>query len=75
MIKVDIRAAQTQLMELVQKAISGEEVIIERDNKPLVKLVAFQPIKRQRTLGLGKGLVTMAADFNDPLGDYKDYEK
>jgi antitoxin (DNA-binding transcriptional repressor) of toxin-antitoxin stability system len=59
----------------VQKALLGEEVIIARDNKPMVKLVAIRTAKRKRTIGSAKGLVTISADFNEPLDDFKDYEK
>ncbi len=70
----NIHVAKAHLSELIQKAILGEEVIIARDNKPIAKLVALNPPKRQRTLGFAKDLITIAPDFNDPLNDFEDYQ-
>ena len=75
MMQVNIHVAKAHLSELIQKALLGEEVVIARDNKPVVKLVAFSPAKGQRRLGLAKGLVKIRSDFNDPLEDFTDYEK
>lgn len=74
MSQFNIHVAKAHLSELIQKAMLGEEVVIARDNKPMVKLVALSPPKRQRTLGFAKGLVTIAPDFDEPLEDFKDYE-
>lgn len=74
MTQVNIHIAKAHLSELIQKAILGEEIIIARDNKPLVKLVALRPTKT-RKLGTAKGQFTIAEDFNEPLPDFKDYEE
>lgn len=73
MTQVNIHIAKAQLSELIQQAILGQEVIIARDNKPMVKLVPINPPKRQRKIGLAKGLVTIAPDFDAPLKDFEDY--
>ena len=51
----------------------GEEIIITRDNHPILKLiqVSSQPKRRQR--GSAKGQIWMAADFDEPLEDFKEY--
>lgn len=71
--QVDISVAQTQITELLQSALQGEEIIITRDNHPILKLiqVASQPKRRQR--GSAKGQIWMAADFDEPLEDFKEY--
>lgn len=61
------------MSELIQRAMLGEEVIIAKDNKPVVKLTALTPLKKQRELGSAKGLITIAKDFDEPLEDFKDY--
>lgn len=63
----NIHMAKAHLSELVQQALLGEEVIIARDNKPLVKLVVVRPPQGRRRLGSAKGLLTMTDDFNEPL--------
>lgn len=75
MTQVNIHIAKAQLSELIQKALLGEEVIIARDNKPMVKLVAVRAVKNKRKIGTAKGIVSIMDDFNAPLDDFQDYEK
>ena len=53
--------------------MQGEDVIISKGDKPMVKLVPISPKTRERKLGTAKGLIWMSEDFNDPLEDFKDY--
>jgi antitoxin (DNA-binding transcriptional repressor) of toxin-antitoxin stability system len=66
--------AKARLSDLVRKALLGDDVIIAKDNKPLVKLLPLGSAQSQtRTPGSAKGRVTMAADFDrtpDHLADY-----
>jgi prevent-host-death family protein len=69
-----IHQAKTHLSKLINKALDGEEVIIAKRDKPLVRLEPVKPKKAKRRLGWAKGLVTyMASDFNDELEDFEDY--
>ena len=45
-------AAKTQLSTLLDQAEAGDEVIIARAGKPVARLVAIDPPKPARTLGL-----------------------
>lgn len=74
MSQFNINVAKAHLSELIQKALLGEEIIIAKDNRPVVKLVAIHPPKLQRQIGLAKGQVIISTDFNEPLDDFKDYE-
>ncbi len=71
--KVNIHEAKTHLSRLVQEVLDGGEVVIARDNVPLVKLVLLDSAKSARILGTAKGKVTLAADFDEPLADFDDY--
>lgn len=73
MTQVNIHQAKTHLSSLIEQALSGEEVIIARGNKPLVKLVLLNELKPQRRLGTAKGQIVIADDFDEPLDDFKDY--
>ena len=73
MSQVNIHIAKAHLSELIQRALLGEEVIIARDNKPVVQLVALKAPQKKRQLGLSKGKIRIASDFNAPLEDFKDY--
>ena len=74
MTQFNIHMAKAHLSELIQKSMLGEEVIIARDNKPMVKLVAIHPPNPQRKLGFAKGMITIAPDFDEPLKDFSDYQ-
>ena len=51
----------------------GEEVIIAKDNKAVVKLVALTPPQRSRKPGSAKGQIWMAPDFDATPKDFKEY--
>jgi len=62
--------AKARFSELVQKAMLGEEVIVTKENKPVVKIVPIKPAKRKP--GTGKG-IWMSPDFDEPLDDFREY--
>ncbi len=71
--QVNIHEAKTHLSKLIQEAIAGEDVIIAKDNQPVVKLVALHNQKLQRQLGTAKGKMVMKEDFDAPLDDFAAY--
>ena len=73
MSKFNIAEAKTHLSKLVQKAMLGEEVIIAKDNKAVVKLVGLTPPRQSRKPGSAKGQVWMAPDFDATPHDFKEY--
>lgn len=66
---VNIYDAKTRLSQLVDKAASGEDVIVSRNGKPLVRITRLDAPKRRITFGLLKGKLKVAADFDAPLPD------
>ena len=73
MSKFNVGEAKAHFSELVRKALLGEEVIIAKDNKPLLKLVPLQPSRGARKPGSAKGQVWLAPDFDETPGDFKEY--
>jgi prevent-host-death family protein len=71
--QVDITEAQAQISQLLQFALRGEEVIITRDNQPVLKLIQVAPISKRRQRGTARGQIWMAPDFDAPLDDFKEY--
>ena len=67
----NVHEAKTRLSQLIDRAEAGEEIVIARANKPVVKLVpvAPRPKKRIAGLGAGKGRYWMSPDFDAPLPD------
>ncbi|MDX9963754.1 type II toxin-antitoxin system prevent-host-death family antitoxin [Desulfobacter postgatei] len=59
---VNVSEAKAKLSKLIDMAYQGEEVIIAKNNLPLVKLVAHK-IKSKRKLGQMKGQIIIPDDF------------
>lgn len=61
---INISEAKAKLSKLVDMAYHGEEVIIAKNNLPLVKLVAHDQ-KEKRKLGLLAGQLNIPDNFMD----------
>lgn len=61
----NIYEAKTHLSRLIQKTLQGEEVIIAKAGKPLVKLIPADSTKRKVEFGLLKGQIQIAEDFDE----------
>jgi prevent-host-death family protein len=70
---INLDSAQTQLPNLIKEAISGKEVIITKDGKPLVKLVPVATPKPKALFGSAKDLISISEDFDAPLDDFQEY--
>ena len=66
----NMHRAKTELSDLVARAEAGEEIVIARRNKPVVKLVPVDaaPVKR-RVPGAWKGRFTIPENVFEPLGE------
>jgi prevent-host-death family protein len=71
--RVDIAEAQRRLLDLIQAAERGEEVIITRDQQPLIQLVPLQHPMNRPEFGSARGLITIADDFDALLDDFLEY--
>jgi prevent-host-death family protein len=61
----NVAEAKAQFSTLIRKALQGEDVVIARDNKPLLRLVPFDVAGRKP--GSAKGQIVIADDFDDRL--------
>jgi prevent-host-death family protein len=66
--EVNIHEAKTHFSKLLQRVAAGEEVIIARAGVPVAKLVPVEKQPAKRKLGLYRGQIWMADDF-DKLPD------
>ena len=64
---VNIHEAKTRLSELLALAMQGEEIIIAKANRPLVRLTPLEPPKKRRKAGLHEGIYWTSDDFDEPL--------
>jgi len=68
--EVNIHEAKTHLFRLLQRVAAGEEVTIARSGVPVARLVAVEPEKKKiRPLGMDRGRIWIADDFDAPLPD------
>ncbi len=64
--QVTIHSAKTNLSKLIEAALGGEEVVIAKGHKPVVRLV---PIRQPFKIGLLKDQLGQVPDFFEPMPD------
>lgn len=65
--RVSVYAAKARLSELLDRAAKGEEIVITRHGRPIVKLLAAGPGEHPRELGRLRGRIRVKDDFDAPL--------
>ena len=63
---VNVHEAKTHLSRLLERVAAGEEIVIAKAGKPIARLSPVT-IPGKRVLGLDKGRVLIADDFDAPL--------
>lgn len=61
----NIHQAKTHLSKLIERVVAGEEIVIGRAGKPVAKLVPYVKEEGPRSLGVWKGKVRIAEEFED----------
>lgn len=64
---VNIHDAKTHFSKLINQAIKGDEIIIARGGKPVIRLVPYTEKTQERRGGQFKGLIQISDDFDAPL--------
>jgi antitoxin (DNA-binding transcriptional repressor) of toxin-antitoxin stability system len=70
---IDLNEAKLHLVDLIDVALRGEEVVITKNDQPVLKLARVVAPKARRKAGSAKGLIAMASDFDAPLEDFQAY--
>ena len=66
MVRVGMHEAKTQLSRLVDLALSGEEVVIQRSGRPVIRLTAITPRRPvSDAFGALRGRIRLADDFDE----------
>ena len=71
--QITVEDAKSNLPDLIDAAINGEEVVITKDDQHIVKLVPVSRVKPRPQFGSAKGLISLSDDFDEPLEDFADY--
>ena len=66
---LNLTEAKAKFSDVVDRASHGEEIIVTRMGKPIVKIIRYEPSKAHRRLGLFAGQIEMAEDFDQWPGD------
>ena len=61
----NISEAKAQLSALIEKVLSGKEVIIGKAGKPVAKLVRYEGSEKPRQPGALRGKIKIADDFDE----------
>lgn len=64
---VNLHAAKTHLSRLVDEAVRGEEIVIAKAGKAMVRLVPVTPSRRRTGFGADQGRIWVSDDFDAPL--------
>lgn len=64
MATINIHEAKTHLSRLIERVLSGEEIVIGKAGKPVAKLVPYSEPKEPRRFGAWKGKVWLAPDWD-----------
>jgi prevent-host-death family protein len=61
---VNIHDAKTRFSKLINQVLKGDEIIIARDGKPLIRLIPFTEEPQRRQF---KGIMQMSDNFDASL--------
>lgn len=68
-------AIRSGVSDACARALAEEEVIVARDNRPLLKLVPIESLSAKRRPGSARDLVKLSADFDATPADFGDYTR
>ncbi len=73
--QISLTDASAELVRLVEATLQGEEIVILKDNQPVVKLTALEPVQKRHPAnpGSAKGQIWISEDFDEPLEEFKEY--
>lgn len=64
---VNIHEAKTHLSRLLERAVEGEDIVIAKAGRPVVRLVPAVERPNRREPGSAAGEVVVGEDFDAPL--------
>ena len=70
MTQITLQNAEKSWAEILQKTLNGEEIIIERDGIPVVKLSPI--INETEWFGMDDGKIWIAEDFDDTPDEFSE---
>lgn len=72
---ITIQEAKAHFAQLIQRGLAGEEIIVAKGKKPVVKIVPISEAPKTPTLGGAKGIVKyISSDFDESFEEFPDIE-
>ena len=71
MVIFNIQEAKTHFSKLLKRVLNGEEVIIARAGKPVIKITPLdENVSPPRIPGIDKGEIRIMPDFDTPISEF-----
>ena len=67
--QVSVHEAKTHLSRLLRQAAAGEDVVITRSGRPVVRLVPVEGAGERPVYGVDEGRFVVPDDFDAPLDE------
>ena len=67
--QVSVHEAKTHLSRLLRQAAAGEDVVITRSGRPVVRLVPVEGAEERPVFGVDEGRFGVPDDFDAPLDE------
>lgn len=64
--QINIQAAKTHLSRIVEQVANGEEVVLAKAGKPMVRMIPYQIAKKPRVGGQLKGQIWESPECWEP---------
>jgi len=74
MATVDLSLVETTLTQLLERVEAGEEIWVERDGRPVAKLIPCPSPPGERRFGAMRGKLSVGSEFFEPLPDVELWE-
>jgi antitoxin (DNA-binding transcriptional repressor) of toxin-antitoxin stability system len=72
--QVELDEAEKNWRKVLESALQGEEVLITRGQRPVLRLVRIlEQEELYRQPGSARGLIGMRDNFDEPLADFQEY--
>ena len=71
MTQMTLQAAEKNWAEILQKVLNGEETIIERDGKPIARVLPYKA--EEDWFGMDEGKGWIADDFDETPEEFLEY--
>lgn len=70
---VKMHEAKTNFSRLITLVEGGEEIVVQRGDVPVARIVPYGPPARARVAGALKGQIVLAPDFDEIPEGFEDY--